>query len=89
MLSLPPAQLTSSGVYTASAGNYAQGVALAARQLNMPCHVIVPDTAPLVKTAAIAALGAHLLRVPYRYVRWRFLLLRQLISAADWFVEVC
>src|ERR1700741_4985103 len=34
--------LLSNGVYTASAGNMAQGVAWMARAMNVPCTVIVP-----------------------------------------------
>ena len=34
------------GVWTASAGNMAQGVAWSARKLGVECTVIMPDTAP-------------------------------------------
>ena len=37
------------GVYTASAGNMAQGVAWSARELGVPCTVVVPDHAPATK----------------------------------------
>jgi len=53
------------GVYTASAGNMAQGVAFAARMLGIPANVFVPDTAPAAKTDAIARLGAKVIPVPY------------------------
>jgi threonine dehydratase len=49
----------SAGVYTASAGNMAQGVAWGARALGVPCTVIVPDTAPATKLAAIERLAAR------------------------------
>jgi threonine dehydratase len=49
-----------SGVYTASAGNMAQGVAWGARALGIPCTVVVPDTAPATKLAAIERLGARI-----------------------------
>ncbi len=49
----------SAGVYTASAGNMAQGVAWGARALGIPCTVVVPDTAPATKLAAIERLGAR------------------------------
>lgn len=62
--SLRPEQL-SKGVYTASAGNMAQGVAWAARALSVRATVIVPDTAPRAKLDAIARLGAELVLVPY------------------------
>ena len=48
------------GVYTASAGNMAQGVAWGARALGIPCTVVVPDTAPAAKLAAIERLGARI-----------------------------
>ncbi len=53
------------GVYTASAGNMAQGVAFSARRLGVPCRVIVPDSAPRAKLDAIAALGATSVEVPF------------------------
>ena len=56
------------GVYTASAGNMAQGVAWAARQLGLPCQVVVPDHAPQTKLDAIARLGAETIPVPFD--RW-------------------
>jgi threonine dehydratase len=56
------------GVYTASAGNMAQGVAYMARELGVPCTVVVPDHAPQTKLAAIERLGARILKVPFD--RW-------------------
>ena len=53
-----PERLTH-GVYTASAGNMAQGVAWGARALGIPCAVIVPDSAPATKLTAIERLGAR------------------------------
>jgi threonine dehydratase len=53
------------GVYTASAGNMAQGVAWNARRLGIPCTVIVPDHAPETKLAAITRLGAQIIKVPF------------------------
>ena len=52
------------GVWTASAGNMAQAVAWHARELGIPCAVIVPDTAPRTKRDAVARLGAEILEVP-------------------------
>ena len=46
------------GVWTVSAGNAAQGVALAARILKTRCDVLVMDTAPKAKLEAIKRLGA-------------------------------
>jgi threonine dehydratase len=53
------------GVYTASAGNMAQGVAWGARALGIPCVVVVPDTAPATKLAAIERLGARIEKRPF------------------------
>jgi threonine dehydratase len=53
------------GVYTASAGNMAQGVAWCARARGIACGVIVPDTAPEAKLAAITRLGAAIHKVPF------------------------
>ena len=53
------------GVYTGSAGNMAQGLALAARRLGVPCRVVVPDTAPRNKLEAIARLGATSVPLPF------------------------
>ena len=44
------------GVYTASAGNMAQGVAWNARRLGVPCSV--PEHAPQTKIAAVEAAGS-------------------------------
>jgi threonine dehydratase len=53
------------GVYTASAGNMAQGVAWNARRLGIPCTVVVPDHAPETKLAAITRLGATIIKVSF------------------------
>ena len=53
------------GVYTASAGNMAQGVAWHARRLGIPCTVVVPDHAPETKLAAVARLGGRIIKVPF------------------------
>jgi threonine dehydratase len=55
----------SAGVYTASAGNMAQGVAWGARALGIPCTVVMPDSAPQTKLEAVARLGATIVKVPY------------------------
>jgi threonine dehydratase len=56
------------GVYTASAGNMAQGVAWNAKRLGISCTVVVPETAPKTKLAAIERLGARIVKLPY--ARW-------------------
>jgi threonine dehydratase len=48
------------GVVAASAGNHAQGVALAARLLGAAATVFMPETAPLPKVAATRAYGARI-----------------------------
>ena len=53
------------GVYTASAGNMAQGVAWCARRLGVRCRVIVPDQAPKTKTDAIERLGGEVIKVSF------------------------
>jgi threonine dehydratase len=53
------------GVVTASAGNMAQAVAWQARELGVPCTVIVPSHAPDTKVNAVERLGATALRVTY------------------------
>jgi len=55
----------SAGVCTASAGNMAQGVAWCAREMGVPCRVVVPDHAPRAKTDAVERLGAEVIRVPF------------------------
>ncbi len=52
------------GVWTASAGNMAQGVAWAARRLGIPCTVVVPETAPQTKIAAVRRYGGTVIPVP-------------------------
>jgi threonine dehydratase len=72
-LALAPSESLARGVYTASAGNMAQGVAFTARKLGIPCTVIVPDHAPEAKLAAITRLGGRIEKVPFE--RWWQILL--------------
>jgi threonine dehydratase len=53
------------GVWTVSAGNAAQGVALAAREAGVAASVLVMDTAPAAKINAIRRLGATIVQAPY------------------------
>ncbi len=46
------------GVVAASAGNHAQGVALAARELGIRALIVMPETAPRIKVDAVERLGA-------------------------------
>ena len=64
MRALPMEEL-SRGVLTASAGNMAQGVAFGAQRLGIPCWVVVPDTAPATKIAAVKRMGGEVIPVPF------------------------
>ena len=55
----------SRGVLTASAGNMAQGVAWASRELGVPCTVVAPETAPETKIKAIERLGGRVIKVEF------------------------
>lgn len=46
------------GIIACSAGNHAQGVALAAKKNNIPCLICMPDSAPLSKIEATKSYGA-------------------------------
>jgi threonine dehydratase len=65
------------GVVAASAGNHAQGVALAARLLGTKATVFMPETAPLPKLAATRAYGAEIVMVGQS-------LIQPLIAAAEY-----
>jgi threonine dehydratase len=47
------------GVIAASAGNHAQGVAIAAASLGIPCTIVMPTNAPLAKVTATQGYGAQ------------------------------
>ncbi len=53
------------GVYTASAGNMAQGVAWNAKRLGVACTVVVPEHAPQTKIDAIRRLGGSIVKLPF------------------------
>jgi len=53
------------GVWTVSAGNAAQGVALAARKAGVPCRVLVIDAAPAAKLDAVRRLGGEIVKASY------------------------
>lgn len=52
----------SRGVVAASAGNHAQGVALAAKLAGIPATIVMPTHAPLVKAQAVRGYGAQLVQ---------------------------
>ena len=66
---LTPEQL-GRGVWTVSAGNAAQGVALAARKAGARASVLVMETAPATKLRAIERLGATIVQASYEEC-WR------------------
>lgn len=53
-------------VWTASAGNFAQGLAYAAKDVGIPITTLVPDTAARSKIEALRAFGAEIVERPYR-----------------------
>ncbi len=60
MVQLAPAVLRH-GVIAASAGNHAQGVALAAQRLGCRATIVMPVTTPRIKVDAVAARGAKVM----------------------------
>ena len=62
---LAPPSDRAAGLVTASAGNMAQGVAWAARELGVPATIVVPEHAPEAKLAAIKRLGGQVRKLPY------------------------
>ena len=58
MVRLPKATLAR-GVIAASAGNHAQGVALAAQKLRCKATIVMPVTTPQIKVEAVRARGAR------------------------------
>lgn len=55
------------GVIACSAGNHAQGVALAAAKNNIPALICIPDSAPISKIEATKSYGAEVELVPGSY----------------------
>lgn len=62
---LLPAAERARGVWTVSAGNAAQGVALAAQKAGVSASVLVMDTAPATKLEAIQRLGARIVKASF------------------------
>lgn len=65
-IAVAPREALARGVWTASAGNMAQGVAWEARRLGLHCAVVAPDHAPETKLAALRRLGATVVQVPFQ-----------------------
>jgi threonine dehydratase len=60
-MALLPREALDRGVICASAGNHAQGVALAAKRLGARALIVMPVTTPAVKVHAVKARGAEVL----------------------------
>lgn len=56
-----PADVLKHGVIAASAGNHAQGVALAAQKLSCRAVIVMPTTTPLIKINAVKSRGAEVI----------------------------
>jgi threonine dehydratase len=54
-----PDEVALRGVICASAGNHAQGVALAARRRGIPAVIVMPQTTPEIKVQAVRDLGGE------------------------------
>jgi len=52
-------EVAAAGVCTHSSGNHAQALSVAARNRGIPAHIIMPDTAPAPKQAAVRGYGAN------------------------------
>jgi threonine dehydratase len=58
-----PSELRSKGVVAASAGNHAQGVALACALLDIQAHIFMPKSTPLQKVEAVRFFGKEKVRI--------------------------
>jgi threonine dehydratase len=73
-------------VVTASAGNMAQGVAWAARELGVRARIVAPEHAPRAKLDRVEALGGEILLVPHE-VWWQTMVDRGHPDVAGLFVH--
>lgn len=55
-------KLRSKGVVAASAGNHAQALAFHASRLGVPCTIVMPEAAPLIKVTNTVAQGATVIQ---------------------------
>ena len=85
MKALDPVVL-GAGVVGASAGNFGQGLAFAARARGVPVTIVAPDGAAETKLAALKALGATVIRVPFSEW-WQALTTRSYPGVAGVFVH--
>jgi len=56
------------GVIAASAGNHAQGVALAAKRLDIKALIVMPTTTPEIKIKSVRTMGADIILFGDSYV---------------------
>lgn len=73
-------------VYTASAGNMAQGVGWVARARGSKWSVVVPDHAPQTKLAAIERLGGEVVKLPFDEW-WKVIVLHRYPALAGHFIH--
>jgi threonine dehydratase len=73
-------------VVTASAGNMAQGVAWAARELGVRATIVAPESAPRAKLDAVERLGGRVVLVPYD-VWWQTMVDRRYEGIDGFFVH--
>jgi threonine dehydratase len=66
LVQLPLADIEA-GVVCASAGNHAQGVALAARMRGVPAIIVMPESTPRIKTEAVESLGGEVVLTGLNY----------------------
>jgi threonine dehydratase len=80
-----PASLLENGIVTASAGNFAQGLALAARRRGLAITVHAPDTAATSKIASLDQLGATI--VTHDFAGWWRILSTREAGGAGHFIH--
>lgn len=59
-----PEEKKKKGVVTHSSGNFAQALSLAAKSLNVPAYIVMPDSAPEVKKAAVRTYEGKITECP-------------------------
>ena len=74
------------GVLTASAGNFGQGLAFAAREIGVPATVVVPEGSAATKAQSLAELGAKVIRLPFDEW-WTVLNARSIAGEAGAFIH--
>jgi threonine dehydratase len=85
LLSMSRDQLKDS-VHTVSTGNFGHAIAYMANQMQIPCHVIVPDHVPETKMAGARRYGAEVMRVPWQQW-WEYILGTQVPDCKGVFIH--